>query len=92
MPETLLGEGAVLSVLQTSDLFSSAAMTKMKKEALCIEVTAPVTCLKKPMFRRIDGKCSNLKYPVAGGAGTMLERIQPALILLNCFCPCMIGE
>lgn len=80
MLERLLGEGTVLSVLQNSDLFSSAAMTKMNKEALCIQVTTPVTCLNKPIFRRIDGKCSNLKYPIAGGAGTPLERIQPAVI------------
>ncbi|CAB4025491.1 peroxidasin homolog isoform X3, partial [Paramuricea clavata] len=49
----------------------------MKKEALCTEITTPVTCLKKPRYRRIDGKCSNLKYQIAGGAGTPLERIRP---------------
>ena len=82
MLEKLLGEGAVLSLLQTSRLLSSATVTKMKKESLCIEVTTPVVCLKKPIFRRIDGKCSNLKYPIAGGAGTPLERIQPAVVAI----------
>ena len=57
----------------------------MKKESLCKEITTPVTCLKKPMYRRMDGKCSNLKFPIGGGAETPLERIRPAVNILGVF-------
>jgi hypothetical protein len=84
LPEKLFGEGAVLAFLRNSELFSRAEIIKMKKEALCTEITTPVTCLKRARYRRIDGKCSNLKYPIAGGAVTPLERIRPVVIYYVC--------
>lgn len=72
-------EGAVLAFLRTKELFSSKVITGLDKEASCTVATTPVTCQKKPIYRRFDGKCSNLKQPVAGGAGTALVRLQRAV-------------
>ena len=72
-------EGAVFAFLRTKELFSSAVITSLDKEASCTIATTPVTCQKKPIYRRFDGKCSNLKQPVAGGTGTALVRLEPAV-------------
>ncbi|XP_028415842.1 peroxidasin-like protein [Dendronephthya gigantea] len=72
-------KGAVLAFLQIHELFSRTIITSLEKEANCAIATTPVTCLKKAKYRRLDGKCSNLKLPVSGGAGIQLERLLPAI-------------
>ena len=67
-------------------------ITGLDKEASCTVATTPVTCQKKPIYRRFDGKCSNLKQPVAGGAGTALTRLEQAVSMKPIIYLGMVGD
>ena len=73
------GKGAVLAFFQNRQLFSTATITKLDRESDCHETTEQINCTVNAKYRRSDGRCSNLNFPLAGAAGTPYIRLLPAV-------------
>ena len=77
--EKIYGEGAVLAFFHNQQLFSTAIMTKLDRESDCHETTDEIDCPPNAKYRRSDGRCSNLKFPLGGAAGVPYHRLLPAV-------------
>ena len=73
------GKGAVLAFLRNRHLFSTAIITKLDRESDCHETTEEIQCDPAAKYRRSDGRCSNVNFPLAGAAGTPYIRLLPAV-------------
>jgi hypothetical protein len=79
------GRGAVLGFFHNHQLFSTAIISKLDRESDCHETVKHIVCPQNVKYRRSDGKCSNLNFPLAGAAGTPYVRLLPAVSKYDVF-------
>ena len=79
------GRGAVLGFFHNQQLFSTATITKLDRESDCHETVKHIDCPQNAKYRRSDGRCSNLNFPLAGAAGTPYIRLLPAVSKYDAF-------
>ena len=77
--ENEYGKGAVFGFFHNDKLFSTATYTKLIRESDCHETAEDIECPADAKYRRSDGRCTNLKYPIAGAAGEPYIRLTPAV-------------
>ena len=72
-----------MGLFHLKQLFSNAIMTRLDRESGCHEANEHIDCPQSAKYRRSDGRCSNLKFPQAGGAGRPYVRLLKAVRIFS---------
>ncbi|XP_028395858.1 uncharacterized protein LOC114519877 [Dendronephthya gigantea] len=77
--ENEYGRGAVQAFFHLQDLFSPTYLQHLIAQSGCHATNEVIDCPADAKYRRSDGRCSNLRFPQAGGADTPYVRLLEAI-------------